>query len=775
MADYDFRSLSPHDFELLCRDLLQKALGVRLESFTAGRDSGIDFRYRDPMANLIALVKRDTERRNLIVQVKHYAESGYDALVRVLKQKERPKLEALKPTRYVLATSVGLTPQRKEELLALMSPWCVGTSDILGKDDINNLLTAYPDVERQHFKLWLTSATVLERVLNAGIFGDSETHIDRIRLRLSRYVPNPSFERAHKILDTTHFCIVAGIPGIGKTTLAEVLLADLVDRQGFTAFRVAHDISELRAVKNLKSKQAFYFDDFLGKTSLDKLQKNEDQRLIELMQEVSENPNWRFILTTREYILNIARNRYEAFAHPAIDLPMWVVNLNDYTRQVRAKILYNHIYFSDIPKEYKLALLEGRGYEKILEHKNYNPRVIEYMTQPSHAKAVAATLYLREFVDSLDNPSRLWDHAYRQQISEAARHLLLVLTALPNETKLENLERAFWTFYKYRQKRFGFPTLPGDWLNALKELDGNFIRTGKIGKDIVVSFHNPSVKDFMEDFLAKSDADVLDLLHGAEFYEQYVELWSGRRGKLYQGLDAASGEFVKVLAAELWGESSRTIRQVDRFGQAVGVVSHPPSLESRAVFFISVLDRLKSPHATQLVDQVVTSLSALWAAGNADREDLVTLLEVLEKRGLKQADGPFIAARQCLLTTPETDQEFRAVAEFCERYPETVSQVERETLKGRFLEFASDHPLSSDDDPDTLRSVASDIEYVGERLGVETSELTQGLYERADELESERAEQEPPDDDDGDWRSAGSYVDDIHAMFDELQNELKGR
>lgn len=38
MAEYDFRSLSPHDFELLCRDLLQKVLRVRLESFSTGRD-----------------------------------------------------------------------------------------------------------------------------------------------------------------------------------------------------------------------------------------------------------------------------------------------------------------------------------------------------------------------------------------------------------------------------------------------------------------------------------------------------------------------------------------------------------------------------------------------------------------------------------------------------------------------------------------------------------------------------------------------------------------
>ena len=33
MPDYDFTTLSPYDFELLCRDLLQEELGVRLSPF----------------------------------------------------------------------------------------------------------------------------------------------------------------------------------------------------------------------------------------------------------------------------------------------------------------------------------------------------------------------------------------------------------------------------------------------------------------------------------------------------------------------------------------------------------------------------------------------------------------------------------------------------------------------------------------------------------------------------------------------------------------------
>jgi hypothetical protein len=37
MPDYDFRNLSPIDFEILVRDLIQEELGVRLESFKAGK------------------------------------------------------------------------------------------------------------------------------------------------------------------------------------------------------------------------------------------------------------------------------------------------------------------------------------------------------------------------------------------------------------------------------------------------------------------------------------------------------------------------------------------------------------------------------------------------------------------------------------------------------------------------------------------------------------------------------------------------------------------
>jgi len=501
-----------------------------------------------------------------------------------LRRKERQKIETLAPTRYILLTSVSLTPKRKEQIKIILTPYCADPSDILGREDLNNLLGQHDEIERKHFKLWLTSETVLRRALDAGIFADSEAHLERVRVRLCRYVQNPSFDRARVLLEKSHYCIIAGIPGIGKTTLAEVLLADLVDRHGFEAFRVAHDLSELRSVKNSKRKQVFYFDDFLGKTALAKLEKNEEQRLVELMEEVASNPNWRFILTTREYILNSAKLLYEEFAHPPIEFMTCIVNLADYTRPIRAKILYNHIYFSSLPTAHKLALLQGKAYESILHHRNYSPRVIEYMTQTSHAGSIPASLYLREFVDSLDHPTRIWDHAFRHQISEAARHVLLVLSTLPDDPLLDDVETAFWAFYRFRQSRFGFATRSSDWNDALRQLDGNFINTRKIGKHLVVSFHNPSIRDFVEDFLSSSEGDVGDLVSSAHFYEQYAILWKGRGDQRYGGIDRNQEKFLGTLQRNIFGPSASTIRVVNTQGDPIGVNHRPPSYESRAEF-----------------------------------------------------------------------------------------------------------------------------------------------------------------------------------------------
>jgi hypothetical protein len=623
--------------------------------------------------------------------------------------------------------------------------------------------------------LWLTSETVLRRVLHAGIFSDSEAHLERIHKRLCRYVPNSSFHRARSLLEQSQYCIITGIPGIGKTTLAEVLLADLVDRQGFEAFRIAHNLSEIRPVKNTKRKQVFYFDDFLGKTTLEKLEKNEDQRIVELIEEVAENPLWRFILTTREYILNNAKVRYEAFAQPSIDFRLCVIVMADYTRPIRAKILYNHIYFSDLPRAHKLALLQHKSYESILSHRNYNPRVIEYMTQTQHACTVSPSLYLNEFTDSLEHPARIWDHAFRYQISESARHLLLVLATLPDEVLLDDLESAFWTFYRFRQKQFGFSTRSGDWRDTLKELDGNFLTTHKVGKDIVVSFHNPSIRDFLEDFLFQSEVDVIDLARGAHFHEQYVTLWDGRRGHRYPGIENNREDFLRLLGVNILSSpTANIIRMVAGPGLApIGFNHHAVSNERRGQFALRVVQEL-GPDGERFLHPILDALRSRWEQGEADKEDLAKLLAALTDHGLERANSAFVAAKRCLSTKIEEMGDYRAFASFIESYDDEVSPTELELLQTQFLEFAKEYSQGWDDDPDWLRQIAADLEFVGGRLDVDVSEFVESLESQADAAEQERASGESDGDDEDQWESySKDSSDDIAGMFESLREELE--
>lgn len=153
MSKYNYAALSPQDFEEIIRDLLQAEWNVLIEAFRTGRDSGIDLRYAA------------TPERSVIVQCKHYMASGFDKLLAPLGAVELPKVQRLAPARYVLATTVALTPANKDKIVETLAPFVRSTGDVLGADDVDGLLSRHAEIERANFKLWLTSTSVLQRIL----------------------------------------------------------------------------------------------------------------------------------------------------------------------------------------------------------------------------------------------------------------------------------------------------------------------------------------------------------------------------------------------------------------------------------------------------------------------------------------------------------------------------------------------------------------------------------------------------------------------------------
>lgn len=505
MPDYDFHTLSPIDFEELSRDLLQKELRIRLESYKPGKDGGVDLRGF-------------VGKKRIVIQCKHYRGSGFGQLYRELRDEELAKVKKLAPKRYILTTSIALSRGEKNKIYELLTPYLIDTSDIVHKQDLNNLLSRHQEVERQHFKLWLSSTNILQNLLHANILRETETEIADIDRKSKVFVMNDSYGEAMKLLAKHHYCIIAGIPGIGKTILAKMIVLNYL-HEGFQFITITRDIADAFSVSSGNRPTVYLYDDFLGRTALsDKLGKNEDQRLSHFIQRIQDSKHERLILTTREYILHQAQQTYESLNHPIFDKPQCVIDLSQYTRLIRSKILFNHFYFSELDNSFIKEVVQKKKYLDIIDHENFNPRIIEYLTNPLWVDTDATnTEYPKLFLDSLKNPTIIWERVFRSQISTDARNLLVVLSSLPTLVFLNDLLLAFNEYNQAISResvdRFRFEDI-------LKELEGNFTVTHNDEKGLTIEFHSPSLADFLELHLRKQPEAVRNLLRGSVFFEQ---------------------------------------------------------------------------------------------------------------------------------------------------------------------------------------------------------------------------------------------------------------
>ncbi|TLS68744.1 hypothetical protein FEF65_03345 [Mariprofundus erugo] len=775
MAKYDFtNSLSPLDFELLSKDLLEAELGISLENFSEGRDKGIDLRYAPVSGSGSPLNGTDNSQQSTIVQCKRY--SKFSDLKASLKRSEVDKVRKLNPDRYILVTSVSLSPQQVDELQALLLPYVKSTNDIYGRERLNSILGKHGEIERRHIKLWCTSTGVLETLINSGTHVVSREEVERTIAAAKLYVRNPSFDEALEILHKHRVCIISGQPGIGKTTLARMLLLYFQDKK-FDVVKIESDISEARAVSYHNRPRFYYYDDFLGQTAqADKLNKNEDQKLLDFMASVRDSKDSVMVLTTREYILNQAKLHYEKLDRVAFDHQTCVIDLSKYSRRIRAEILYNHIHFSDLPHEYQEALIAERAYLKIIDHKNYNPRLIECLTSLTWIGSTSPKEYIQYFLGHLDNPSAIWEHAFRNQISDAARHLMFVLTTLPTKVVREHLEHAFEAFHSAQCSRYGVPHSCADFKKALKELDGTFVNTSRDGELLLVAFQNPSIRDFMQNVLLSGES-LKEVVSALVYFEQ-AEWFSKvlNEEKAHVPMSLLKNHATSII------DRMKTLFNSPGCGPSLGwwhTLNPAVNKADRLAQLVETLKHVDAAKQVQFIESQIETLAKQLLTGGITTASCIRASEALSSMGFLSSEygRKFITALKITaLNNPSDCDDFETLASVIESFPEVFSPAEIETVQSTYQDFAyeyADDLVSGNlgiDDPEELRHEAGKVEEIGEYLGVDISEAKEMIVDFAAKKEFDETDSWSPDEEPVNVRGTQDCSDsEIDSLFGTLK------
>ncbi|MFG3705486.1 restriction endonuclease [Micromonospora sp. NPDC047670] len=531
----NFENLSDYDFERLVADLLTAEWNVHVESFPRGRDGGVDLRVLGPAERPLYLAPGD----EVVVQCKHRPTAAFKDVKSEL-TKEAKKGIAGAASRYILVTSARLTRANKKSIEAIFGNR-ISEVDILGRDDIAALIRRHPDVEKATPKLWMSSGAVLSVLVH---------HLEHLRSvylreelrRLQRsFIETKFVAKAMESIDEHGICILAGPPGVGKTTTAHIVLLRFM-ADGWQPVTAVGDVRELEAQIDPNMRQILFFDDFLGQTSLEeKVRTGGDGELLRLIRHVESDPTKVFIMTTRDYILRQAQQSYEKLGDPIFGTARILVNAESLSLHEKCHILYNQLYFSPLRRAASAA--PSGEYIRVVSHRNFNPRMTE--------AAIAALVreaglkprrrdppvseereYRTNFLDptevparlleALEKPEELWDHVLRHQLDDLPRAVLLVRFSMGSASILTSeLYAATRAFCEQEDRR----CLEVDLDSAVSILEGDLLslelsdrQRGSVGA------LNPGLADAVGAFLARYPGLMLSIIKSAVSYIQVRSL-----------------------------------------------------------------------------------------------------------------------------------------------------------------------------------------------------------------------------------------------------------
>ncbi|MFJ9962716.1 hypothetical protein [Streptomyces avermitilis] len=192
-----------------------------------------------------------------------------------------------------------------------------------------------------------------------------------------------------------------------------------------------------------------------------------------------------------------------------------VIDLEDYTYKARASILYNHVYSAPLPQDVKETFADPRVYRPIIEHRNFNPRIVAVTLADSGLLSGRRESLVGDLIANLEDPHRIWDHIVKNQIGETDVKLLKLVLSFMSDMLLDDLQEIWMECDESLR----------DLQRALGMLDGTMLKSVQNFGNLHIGFHNPSVRDYLVNYVQSDMGEVISLISLVKRFEQLEAFW----------------------------------------------------------------------------------------------------------------------------------------------------------------------------------------------------------------------------------------------------------
>lgn len=510
MPNYDFHALlEPLEFQDLVCDIIQLRDSIFLETYKEGRDSGIDGSYTD-------------NTKKIIVQVKRY-QQDFKKLYYDLQYIELPKVKKLNPDRYILGVSVDFEPKQKEEIVNLFEGYIINTRDILSSKDINRLLRepTYKRIELAYPKLWIPNLTIFEKTLkesvNRAVYKESTEELKEAIKTSKVFAPTRIYRKALHEWSRNNVIVISGEPGVGKTTMAYLLALAYLQPDNLDGFVWANSINDVYALWEDEQKQVIILDDFWGSIFHDDYtRRNDENRLDKLIKRIIEfKGNKRLILTTREYILQQGLHKHPVLKE-TLDRYALICTMEEYSEDEKASILFHHLYASNLDYEYVDYLFANCDW--IVNHQNYNPRVLTSFLNREFDEEYSPQEYFEELCNYFDNLGPFWESIFID-LSQEAQVVAILLLISSTPMRFSDMDCCYRKYIHCCTYQVTVKSLS----NTLLELEKTMIKSfySEEDEEILLKFSMPAVQDFLYQYIEENSEQYIPLiLQCCAFYNQ---------------------------------------------------------------------------------------------------------------------------------------------------------------------------------------------------------------------------------------------------------------